>query len=473
MSLPSHLPMRRLALGLSAVFATTSMPAADAHGASTLAAAATSTQAWLQASALASTVRNVISCEDDFSQGTLRDVVSQATDGDVIDLHTQLPLACSTITLLHGEIVTPAAADHITFEGPSDRQLTLTVPNPAGSGGPYSRVIRHPATGYMDIRHLTITNGKYKNAAGSAYGGCIISNGGLMLHETTLSGCYATTTSSSGTSIASGGGAFAAGVIGLYSSTISGNFAVATGSSNARGGGIRSVEQLNVYDSTISANTAVGGAQSIGGGIAAERGVKLVRSTLDANQAGVAPAIAQVGGPIGGVEIYNSTISGNHAIGSIGAVYAKSLTKIYNSTIAFNTSAEGAAVDVYSNTIVRSSIFSNNVSGAGGFTDIYIAGPPHTLSGSNCVITSSNLGGVVSTITADPQLTPLAWHGGPTRTHALLATSPAIDQGLDAPTTNDVDQRGTGFARSVGAGVDIGAYERQDHDDEIFYSGLQ
>jgi hypothetical protein len=30
------------------------------------------------------------------------------------------------------------------------------------------------------------------------------------------------------------------------------------------------------------------------------------------------------------------------------------------------------------------------------------------------------------------------------------------------------DQRGLGYSRSVGFGPDIGAYERQDLDDEIF-----
>ena len=60
-------------------------------------------------------------------------------------------------------------------------------------------------------------------------------------------------------------------------------------------------------------------------------------------------------------------------------------------------------------------------------------------------------------ITDDPLLGALADNGGPTRTHALLAGSAAVNAGTSAgaPAT---DQRGV--ARPQGAGVDIGAYEQ-------------
>ena len=58
----------------------------------------------------------------------------------------------------------------------------------------------------------------------------------------------------------------------------------------------------------------------------------------------------------------------------------------------------------------------------------------------------------------DPLLGPLADNGGLTRTHALLAGSPALDAGDDAaaPAT---DQRG--IARPQGAASDIGSFELQ------------
>jgi len=55
-----------------------------------------------------------------------------------------------------------------------------------------------------------------------------------------------------------------------------------------------------------------------------------------------------------------------------------------------------------------------------------------------------------------------------TRTHFLLPDSPAIDAGNDALGTSK-DQRGTGFSRQAGAGVDIGAVES----DTIFVSGFE
>jgi uncharacterized repeat protein (TIGR01451 family) len=57
----------------------------------------------------------------------------------------------------------------------------------------------------------------------------------------------------------------------------------------------------------------------------------------------------------------------------------------------------------------------------------------------------------------DPLLGPLASNGGPTRTHALLAGSPAIDAGGG---TLSSDQRGV--ARPQGLAPDIGAFELSD-----------
>jgi hypothetical protein len=58
----------------------------------------------------------------------------------------------------------------------------------------------------------------------------------------------------------------------------------------------------------------------------------------------------------------------------------------------------------------------------------------------------------------DPLLAALAYNGGPTRTHALLPGSPAIDAGSN-PQGLNFDQRGTGFPRTFGAAPDIGAFE--------------
>ena len=71
--------------------------------------------------------------------------------------------------------------------------------------------------------------------------------------------------------------------------------------------------------------------------------------------------------------------------------------------------------------------------------------------------------GVNSTI--DPNLGPLANNGGPTKTLALLAGSPAIDHG-DNASLPPTDQRGFCFAPKKDGNfdglaiVDIGAFEK-------------
>jgi hypothetical protein len=75
---------------------------------------------------------------------------------------------------------------------------------------------------------------------------------------------------------------------------------------------------------------------------------------------------------------------------------------------------------------------------------------------------------IVNATIAHPKLTPLADRGGPTQTHGLSLSSPAIDIGF--ANGQSFDQRG--LPRSVG-GADIGAFERQVDDDELFYSSFQ
>ena len=181
------------------------------------------------------------------------------------------------------------------------------------------------------------------------------------------------------------------------------------------GGGVFSLGSLQVIDSTISANTATG---NNGGGIE-NGGTLLVRnSTLSGNSAGA----------MGG------------AINSYAGVGKTAMVTIENTTIANNSAPTASAVSNFGggtrSLIVSSSILEGSVFNTGFFTSAF------------------------SLINQTAQLGPLADNGGPTETHALLSSSPAINAGdplYAGPMVTD--QRGTGFARVLGGRVDMGAYE--------------
>ena len=171
------------------------------------------------------------------------------------------------------------------------------------------------------------------------------------------------------------------------------------------------------------------------------------------------------------VTLTNSTISGNLG----GGIYAPNVAiTLRNSTVVGNGNAGGHG-GVYSGGGVdaRSSIFASNLP-----YDVYV-GRSGTLYGANNLVVFSDAtdqshtppapGVIVSA--ANPYLAPLGYHGGATRTHALLASSPAIDQG-ENNAGSATDQRGAPRESPAGR-PDIGAYERQPNDDELFYDGFQ
>jgi hypothetical protein len=443
--------------------------------------------------AIASTI-TVSNC----TESALRSVVAAANENsgvDTIDM-TGLGLSCSTITLTSGDLVINGF--DMTLLGPTDHALTIDA---AKTG----RVVAHTGHGTIVIDHLTVANGSppsYRTTGTLSSGGCIRSSGSVRLIHSTVSGCHAD----------NGAGVYAVSGVEVHYSQISGN------RSYNQGGGLlvkpgNSLGAAKVYSSTIVANAAnvCGGASAYtivmtdsvvtgnfasyllvdfnspanGGGICGND-ITLTTSTVTTNYA------PYLGGGIYGnsVTIVQSTIDTNSA-NRVGAIYANNLSvtsstisgnsesaganvscnnlTLINSTVAFNHSIDATAgIFVATSAQITSSIVARNyVASSSGADDLAIVtGAPVTASAN--LIVSSNLD--TGSLKSDPQLTPLAFHGGPTRTHALQATSPAINAGnADGLTT---DQRGTGFARVVGAKADIGAYERQLNDDEIFYGGF-
>lgn len=70
-----------------------------------------------------------------------------------------------------------------------------------------------------------------------------------------------------------------------------------------------------------------------------------------------------------------------------------------------------------------------------------------------------------------PLLAPLRDNGGPTLTHALASSSPAVDAGNNLAALT-ADQRGAPFVRVSGPAADIGAYE-VDKSEVIMAAGFE
>jgi len=170
--------------------------------------------------------------------------------------------------------------------------------------------------------------------------------------------------------------------------------------------------------------------------------------------------------------IINSTISDNKASRGYSGLLSYGPLEVTNATIAFNTAGSDFSVSgLYSlgNLTLKSSIIADN-SNAIGPSDLG-GNSGIVLTGAYNLITSSTLPPLVDTITACPQLQPLADTGGHIKTHALSHTSPAIDMGKNVAGLV-VDQRS--FSRVWGADADIGSVEWHptDVDERIMANGF-
>jgi hypothetical protein len=408
------------------------------------------------------TTRQVTSCADDGSPGTLRAVIALAGSGDTIDL-SALPgadPACtsSRITLTQGQIPVSGA---IIVVGPGQEKLAIDGNNSAAIF--YSA----DSAGTLTLRDITVANGHNPGKRG----GCINHAGSVVLDGAAVTDCtldaYGST--SKYRPIFAGAGVFAGTVTLQNGANVSHN-TMSKGDVNPGsvfGGGIAAT-YLYCTDSTISGNLAV---FSVAGGAYVSNKADITRCTIDNNIA------SKYGGGLsvhGTTTIAESTISHNGG-GSGGGISSTGTLTLNNSTVAFNYAGAnyGAGIDSTMDVTLQSSIVADNTNQTGAPVDIRLGSGKRIFGGASLVRYTTalvNIGAIVSF--ADPLLAPLGNHGGLTRTHALLAGSPAIDAGSN-PRTYATDQRGTGFAREAPAGnPDIGAYERQPDEDEIFGNGF-
>ena len=410
----------------------------------------------------------VTSCSDS-GPGTLRDVIDNfAGDGDTIDM-TQL--TCGTITLGTGLVT---SVNNLTIEGPGPTNLLL-------DGGDAVRPIAHLGTGTLALSNLSIWHG-YAPAAGpyDNAGGGIASLGSVSLDGVSVKYCA---TATSGTGFARGGGVFAAGDFAASRSMIKYNDA-RTNQGYSRGGGVVAGGSASFDYATISGNQAFAniGFHSAGGAVLSYYGGALRQTTVSGNEAAGAGGVVFLNGHIA---ISQSTISGNSStysfIGSGAHVQSVFPVLVENSTITGNVESNpsfdwyGAGLHLApatSASVVSTIISGNRFDDGTGvlwYSDIN-GGAGATLTGDHDLFGWSGIPVPADTFeTDDPGLGPLADNGGPTLTHALRPTSPAINAGNNI-TGVPVDQRGTGFPRVIGIGADIGAFESDG--DAIFANGF-
>ncbi len=338
-------------------------------------------------------------------------------------------------------------------------EATISGLRIAGGSCEFGCGVLNAATAQLTLQRVRVE----ENAAGDedgafslARGAGILNLGELTVTLSTVARNTALADFGSDLAEAVGGGILNEGSqLTLDRSTVSENEAIATPltgrDATAQGGGIATIEpsEMTIERSTIAANLAIaenGRGENIarGGGLASfsESGDAIVTSTVTANEA--VGADASEGGGIyakGPVRIDGSTLAGNGGRGGANLFGADSVQQVA-STIVANPLGGGA-----------------NCSG-----DVLSAGFNLEDEDSCDFATASDQP------ETHPMLdgTGLTENGGPTETIALLASSPALDHGLDALHEGS-DQRG--LARPVplaglvppagGDGSDVGAFEYQ------------
>ena len=458
---------------------------------------------------------NVVTNTNDSGPGSLRAIINSACPDAIIifNIPTSDPGfngGVYTITLTSGDLLI-------------DKNLNIV-----GPGSNTLIVKRSTAPDTPDFRIFTIDPGTTSNITGLSFtNGTQIVGGGLFNAGTlTLNECKVF-----GNTAGNGGGIQNIATLTVNDSTVTANngggiFNHYVGTQQAT-----AVSSLTLNKSSVSGNTGFAGVENDAVlGATAIFVIKNSSITNNSNSFGSGGGVRNFSGDgsVATMSIINSTISGNSANGSGGGIFNSSARSaittlnITNSTISGNQDTSEAG-GIYQNrvdettvitTISNSTITANSASGpnavggilitpensANSFTlrNTIVAGnflnspdTPSDLLGAVDPTSSFNLigngtgatgisngsnGNQIGT-TANPLnalLGPLSNNGGPTMSHLLLPSSPAINAGsngllpmdtFDLDNDNNTsellpfDQRGFSFNRIVNNTVDIGAVE--------------
>ena len=453
---------------------------------------------------LSITVNTLIDENDGINVGgiSLRDAIAAAAPNDTINFAPSLTVGGpATILLTHGDL---AIAQGLTINGPGSNLLTIDAQQ-------QSRImhIDNPNTVVdnftVTLAGLTLTGGYLQNA-GDMGGAILAKHLYLIINDSTIEGNH--TSGDTGW----GGAIFSEGYVTATNSIFRDNY---TTGGNAAGGAIFARGDVTLNDSIVTNNHTTGDDYLVAtmggaGGVRSNGKVVLLRSTVSGNW--TEGDYAAGGGiqSVGDIILTDSTVSGNYTLGfgsTGGGMFTFFGVDIKQSTISGNSTkqslAPGGGISVRRQVSITQSTITDNwteqsgYTGGGLYQKNYSNDFPVTITGS--IIAGNRAFGVNYDLTTDPQsiktvnysligitadsgitettgignllnvnpaLGPLADHGGPTKTHALLPGSPAIDAGdPNSSPLSDFDQRGTPFTRvfdgdgTGGPRIDMGAFE--------------
>jgi uncharacterized delta-60 repeat protein len=393
----------------------------------------------------------VVTNINDGGEGSLRQAVLNANviaGADTITFagSTFTDATPDTITLTTGEL---AIAESVTITGTGANLLTI-------SGNNASRIFSInsfplPTNQIVNLSGMTLSNG----FSSLNDGGAILNFGFLTIRDSILK--QNNTNRNGGAIFQDIGGALT-----LISTSFENN------SSTFTGGAITLLAgTINILNSSFINNSAAsGGAIWIGSSSAPS--VNMMNSTLSGNTARDSGGAIQIFGNTNtftNLTITNNTAdSNNDGTGDGGGISIRSggALLLQNSLVAGNFDTPNGT-----GTGTKNPDLSGTLSGS-----FNLIGRGEGSTGLSNGVNDNQVGTIATPI--DPKLGALANNGGTTQTHALLNDSPAINAGNNASLPVDtydldgdsnttealpVDQRGTGFARQIGARVDIGAVE--------------
>ena len=271
--------------------------------------------------------------------------------------------------------------------------------------------------GTLNLMHSSVLENEADVDPASAGGG-IYNSGSLMVESSWISENHAV----------AGGGIFSSGSLVVMGSHVDHNVA------DLDGGGIRVLGGTASLSHT-SVNGNMSGATGTGGGLWTSAETSIDSSTIDNNHSDGGSGIWN----LSTLDIVNSTISNNFSNGFAGGIFSAGNLSLLNSTVAANSSGGpvtgGGIHNVGALQATNTIIGINQVGGD--------CSAPITSLGNN-LDSDDTCGldlGLDDQPGVNPMLADLGDFGGPTWTHALMPTSPAIDAGNDSMAPL-VDQRG-------------------------------